>query len=66
LGDSNEVKLIPLTSTNRFTALQSGEVAMLVRGVTWTLGREASQGLLFTTISFYDGTGFLVKESSGR
>ncbi len=65
LGDAGKVKFVTLTSTNRFTALQSGEVDLLARGVTWTLGREASLGLLFTTVSFYDGTGFLVKASSG-
>ncbi len=65
LGDASKVRFVTLTSTNRFTALQSGEVDMLARGVTWTLGREANLGLLFTTVSFYDGTGFLVRASSG-
>jgi len=65
LGDASRVKFTPLTSTDRFIALQSGEVDLLARGVTWTLGREAAEGLLFTAISFYDGTGFLVKAASG-
>ena len=30
LGDANKVKFVPLTTTNRFTALQSGEVDLLV------------------------------------
>jgi general L-amino acid transport system substrate-binding protein len=65
LGDANKVKFAPLTTQNRFTALQSGEVDVLVRETTWTLGREASLGFLFAPTYFYDGTGFLVKKSAG-
>ncbi len=65
LGDANKVKFVPLTTENRFTALQSGGIDVLVRETTWTLGREASLGLLFTGINFYDGTGFMVKKSAG-
>lgn len=63
LGDGNKVRFTPLTTTTRFTALQSGEVDMLSRSTTWTLGREANLGLLFASVNFYDGTGFLVKTS---
>jgi general L-amino acid transport system substrate-binding protein len=65
LGDADKVRFINTTATNRFTALQSGEVDMLVRNTTWTLGREASLGLEFASINFYDGTGFMVKTASG-
>lgn len=64
LGDGNKVKFVPLTSTNRFTALQSGEVDILIRSTTWTLGREANLGLLFAWVNYYDGTGFLVKAAT--
>jgi len=65
LGDAARVKFVPTTTENRFTALQSGEIDVLVRQTTWTLGREASLGLEFGVINFYDGTGFLVKQSAG-
>ena len=65
LGDANKIRFSPLTTTNRFTALQSGEVDVLVRSTTWTLGREANLGLVFAGVNFYDGTGFLVKTSLG-
>jgi general L-amino acid transport system substrate-binding protein len=45
LGDVNKVKFVPTTTQNRFTALQSGEVDMLSRSTTWTLGREGNLGL---------------------
>ena len=61
LGDASKIKFSPLTTVNRFTALQSGEVDLLYRSTTWTLGREGSLGALFASVNFYDGTGFLVK-----
>lgn len=63
LGDGNKIRFVPLNTTNRFTALQSGEIDLLVRSTTWTLGREASLGLEFAGVNFYDGTGFLVNKS---
>lgn len=65
LGDAARVRFVALSSTNRFTALQSGEVDILARTTTWTLGREASLGLLFAGVTFYDGTAFMVKTASG-
>ena len=65
LGDANKVRFVPTTTTNRFTALQSGELDMLGRSTTWTLGREGNLGLLFAGVNFYDGTGFLVKSAAG-
>ncbi len=64
-GDATKIKFTALTTTNRFTALQSGEVDLLVRSTTWTLGREANLGLLFAGVNYYDGTGFLVKKALG-
>jgi general L-amino acid transport system substrate-binding protein len=63
-GDVSKVRFQPLTTTARFTALQSGEVDLLIRETTWTLGREANLGLEFTNVNYYDGTGFLVKKSA--
>jgi hypothetical protein len=54
-----------LTSTNRFTALQSGEIDLLVRSATWALGRESGLSLLFAGANFYVGTGFMVHTASG-
>jgi general L-amino acid transport system substrate-binding protein len=65
LGDAAKVRFVPTTTQVRFTALQSGEVDMLARNTTWTLGREAQLGLAFASISFYDGQGFMVKQASG-
>jgi general L-amino acid transport system substrate-binding protein len=65
LGDVAKVKFVVTTTQNRFTALQSGEVDLLSRSTTWTLGREGNLGLEFAWVNYYDGTGFLVKKSAG-
>ena len=52
LGDATKVKFVPTTTINRFTALQSGELDVLIRETTWTLGREGSLGLEFTDVNF--------------
>ena len=65
LGDAGKVRFVPLTTQNRFTALQSSEVDVLIRTTTWTLGREGNLGALFAGVNFYDGTGFLVKTAAG-
>jgi len=60
LGDANKVKWVPLNAQQRFTALQSGEIDILSRNTTWTLTRDASLGLEFTGVTYYDGQGFMV------
>lgn len=65
LNDANKVRFSPLTAQQRFTALQSGEVDILSRNTTWTLTRDASLGLHFTGVTFYDGQGFMVPKSLG-
>jgi general L-amino acid transport system substrate-binding protein len=65
LGDGNAVSFVPLSAQQRFTALQSGEVDILSRNTTWTLTRDASLGIVFTGVSYYDGQGFMVPAELG-
>jgi general L-amino acid transport system substrate-binding protein len=60
LSDASKVKFVPLNSQQRFTSLQAGEVDVLSRNSTWTLTRDASLGILFTGINYFDGQGFMV------
>lgn len=64
-GTTDAVSYVPLTSVERFTALQSGEVDVLSRNTTWTAARDNSLGLAFTGVTFYDGQGFLVHSDAG-
>ena len=65
LGDISKIKYVPLNSKERFTALQSGEIDLLVRGTTWTLHRDTALGLNFAATNYYDGQGFMVKKKLG-
>lgn len=65
LGDATKVKYSPLTAKERFTALQSGEIDVLSRNTTWTLTRDASLGLNFAGVNYYDGQGFMVSTDLG-
>ncbi len=65
LGDAKKVKFVPLSSPQRFTALQSGEIDVLSRNTTWTLTRDASMGAVFAAINYYDGQGFMVPKKLG-
>ena len=63
LGDAGKVAFTPLSASQRFDALKGGEVDLLARNSTWTLGREAELGLAFAGITYHDGQGFLAKRS---
>lgn len=60
LKDAGKVRFVPLNSQQRFTALQSGEIDVLSRNTTWSLTRDASLGIVFTGIDYFDGQGFMV------
>lgn len=63
-GDGNKVRWIVLNSQARIPALQSGQVDLLARTLTWSHGRDTASGIVFTTTNFYDGQGFLVRKSA--
>ena len=64
LNDPTKVRFVPTSSVNRFTTLQSGEVDVLARNVTWTSSRDTSLGFNFAPVTYYDGQGFMVRKSS--
>ncbi len=64
-GDPSKVDFTPLNTQERFTALQSGEIDVLMRNTSWTFSRDTNLGLDFAGISYYDGQGFMVPRSLG-
>src|SRR5215475_934348 len=64
-GDPAKVRFVALTAQNRFTALQSGEIDVLMRNSTQTYLRAVSIGLRIGPVNFYDGQGFAVRRDSG-
>ncbi|MGL5833325.1 MAG: amino acid ABC transporter substrate-binding protein, partial [Waterburya sp.] len=63
--DPNQVEYRNLTSAQRFTALQTGEIDLLARNTTWTIDRDISLGMEFTPTTFYDAQGIMVSTNSG-
>ena len=51
-GDPDKVKYTPLDGTERFPALQSGEVDLLVRNTTWTMSRDTTLGFTFAGVNY--------------
>lgn len=62
LGSADKVRYRPLSAKERFTALQAGEIDVLSRNTSWTLIRDASLGLDFVGVIYFDGQGFLVRK----
>ena len=64
-GDPDKVEFRPVTASERFTALQSGEIDILSRNTTWSLVRDTELGGNFVHTTFYDGQGMMVPTDSG-
>ncbi len=64
-GDASKVEYRPLNAKQRFTALQAGEIDVLIRNTTWTLTRDTELGANFAPTTFYDGQGITVRKDSG-
>ncbi len=64
LGDPEAIEAVPITAADRGPVLQTGEVDLVTRNMTWTSKRDAEWGN-FTWVTFYDGQGFLVRADSG-
>ena len=64
LNDPEAIEIQYITAAERGPTIQSGEVDLLVRTVTWTTSRDAQWGNYAQTM-FYDGQGFMVPASLG-
>ncbi len=63
LDDADAVTFVPTNATERFQALQSGEIDLLARNTTWTSSRDTSLGFNFAGVNYYDGQGFMINSS---
>ena len=64
-GDAGAVVFHPLTAAERFTAVQTGTVDVLMRNTTWTQGRDTEVGMDFGPTTYYDGQQLMARESDG-
>ncbi len=65
LGDSNAVEFTFLTAAERFTAVQTGSVDVLIRNTTWTQSRDSDVGMDFAPTTYYDGQQVMAKGADG-
>jgi general L-amino acid transport system substrate-binding protein len=61
LDDPNAVIFVPLAANERFPALRSGSLNVLIRETTWTASRDGLEGMAFTHSTYYDGQGMMVR-----
>ncbi len=65
LGDATKVNFVIVTDKSRFNALQTGQADVVFAHTTVKPARESAIAIDFLPINFYDGTGMMVKASSG-
>ncbi|MGA1500891.1 MAG: amino acid ABC transporter substrate-binding protein [Ilumatobacteraceae bacterium] len=65
LGDANAVEFTALTAAERFTAVQTGAVDVLMRNSTWTQSRDSEVGMDFGPTTYYDGQQLMGRASNG-
>lgn len=63
LGDAKAVRFTPVEAADRFETLRSGKIDVLSRNTSWTLARDAGEGVDFAAITYFDGQGFLAPKS---
>ena len=61
--DPRKVAFVPLSASERFTALAAGKIDVLSRNSTWTMEREAELGVVFAGVTYYDGQSFMVRRA---
>ncbi|MFI7344763.1 transporter substrate-binding domain-containing protein [Streptomyces sp. NPDC049936] len=65
VGDADAVEWLPTDPAERLARLVSGAADVAACNLSWTLGREACQPVLFAGVTCYDGEGFLVRAADG-
>ena len=66
LGDATKVKFTPTSVQQRWPVLQSGQVDVLARNTTITFTRNATLGVNFQGINFYEGQSFVVRKGQAK
>ena len=64
-GDATKVNFVSLTAAERFTAVQTGDVDVLMRNTTWTQSRDSDVGMDFGPTTYYDGQQLLARAGDG-
>ena len=65
LGDPDKNQIVPLSWAQRFPALQSGDVDVVIKATGWTMGRDTELGLQFSLPYFFGGAQIVVRKELG-
>lgn len=65
LGDPSKAQIVPLSWAQRFPALQSGDVDVIIKATGWTMGRDTELGLQFSIPYFFGGAQFMAHGDLG-
>ena len=66
LGSKDAVKFRAVLPSERFAALQSGEIDVLSRNVAMTSSHDTALGIRFPGVLVFDGQGFMVRKVARR
>ena len=62
LDPDTDIEYVTVTASNRFSALESGTIDVLIRTTSRTTSRDAGLNVDFAATNFYDGTALMVSE----
>jgi general L-amino acid transport system substrate-binding protein len=65
LGNADHIEFIPVTIHQSYAVLTDRSVDLLAQGRTWTLHRDADQGVAFPAMYLFDGEAFMTHRSAG-
>jgi general L-amino acid transport system substrate-binding protein len=65
LGNTDHIEFVPVTINNTYSVLTDQSVDLLAQGRTWTLSRDADQGVAFPALYLFDGQTFMSHRASG-
>lgn len=65
LGDADAAEFVPLSWAQRFPALQSGDIDVIIKLTEWTMSRDLELNLQYSRPYFLGGTQFAVRTSLG-
>lgn len=65
LGSSEAVEFVPLSWAQRFPALQSGDIDVIIKLTEWTMSRDLELNLQYSRPYFLGGTQFAAKRALG-
>ncbi|GAB5375034.1 MAG: hypothetical protein AcusKO_14960 [Acuticoccus sp.] len=65
LGSPDALQIIPVSWAQRFPALQSGDIDVIIKVTGWTMSRDTELGLQFSRPYFIGPTNILVRSDLG-